>query len=65
MGLYPVMQRLQLEVTATAYSNVFLVCAILTGAGAVLALMFKVPHGADSAPATPVPLEGVPAPPPH
>jgi EmrB/QacA subfamily drug resistance transporter len=65
MGLYPVMQRLQLEVTATAYSNVFLVCAILTGAGAVLALMFKVPHGADSAPATPAPLEGVPVPPPH
>jgi hypothetical protein len=30
-----------------------------------LALMFKVPHGADSAPATPAPLEGVPVPPPH
>jgi hypothetical protein len=48
--------RLQLEVTASAYSNVFLVTALVTAVGAVTALMLKVkPNGASG---SPVPADG-------
>jgi EmrB/QacA subfamily drug resistance transporter len=59
-ALYPVWMRLQLEVTASAYSNVFLVTALVTAAGAVTALMLKVkPNGASG---SPVPADGAGSP---
>jgi len=54
MALYPVLRRLQLEVTATAYSNVFLVTAVVTGVGAALALMFRITPAPAPAAADPV-----------
>jgi hypothetical protein len=37
-------------VTASAYSDVFLVIAGITAVGALLALMLKVPNAADGSP---------------
>jgi MFS family permease len=41
IGLYPLLQRLHLEVMAQAYSDVFLVAGVCTTAGVVLALFLR------------------------
>lgn len=43
IGLMPLWQELQVQTLAQAYSNIFLVIAIVTGIGAVMALMVKSP----------------------
>jgi EmrB/QacA subfamily drug resistance transporter len=55
-GMYGYYQALQGHVMADAYSNVFLVCAVLTVIGLVLAFFIKRPEAfpaADAAPAEP------------
>lgn len=42
-GVYPLYQQLQVEVLASAYSDAFLVCAVLTLVGVVLALFMRKP----------------------
>lgn len=42
-GLYPLYRRTQLSAMASAYSDVFIVTAVATGVGALLALMLKKP----------------------
>jgi len=44
LGLYPLMQQLQLRALAESYSDVFLIVGVLTLSGAVLALFLR--HGA-------------------
>ncbi|WP_064745439.1 MDR family MFS transporter [Pseudonocardia acaciae] len=52
-GLYGYYQKLQVEVTAQAYSDVFLVAAILTTIGIVLAMFMKKPPIPDEPAAQP------------
>lgn len=50
VGLIPVWKELQVQTLAEAYSNIFLVISIVTGVGAVMALMVKAPpESADAA----------------
>jgi len=50
--LYAYYQQLSLYVMADAYSNVFLVCCVLTAAGVLLALMLRSGPAVPEAPAT-------------
>lgn len=50
LGLFPLYQRTQITVAASAYSDVFLIIAGVTAVGALLALMLKVPSPADCSP---------------
>jgi hypothetical protein len=54
--------RLQLEVTASAYGNVFLVTALVTALGAVTALMLKVKPTGQPASSVPADVPGPPGP---
>jgi EmrB/QacA subfamily drug resistance transporter len=49
VGLIPLWRQLRVEVLAQAYSNVFLVIAVVTAIGAILALMVKKPPAAQEA----------------
>jgi EmrB/QacA subfamily drug resistance transporter len=52
-NLYPVWGRLQLEVTAASFGNVFLVTAVVTAVGAVAALLLRVKPAGRVGPAEP------------
>jgi EmrB/QacA subfamily drug resistance transporter len=53
MAYFGYYKAVNTSATAAAYSNVFLICALLTGVGVVLAAFMRKPHRAENADAEP------------